>query len=72
MKRNDIKALATKTTAELQTQLVALEAEITKAQLAKIAGKLANVRQVAMLRDDLARIKTVLRQQQLGSKIWRY
>ncbi len=69
MKRNDIKALATKTTAELQTQLVALEAEITKAQLAKIAGKLANVRQVAMLRDDLARIKTVLRQQQLGSKI---
>jgi len=69
MKRNDIKALATKTVAELETQLVQLEAEITKAQLAKVAGKLTNIRQVATLRDDLARVKTVLTQHQLGSKI---
>lgn len=65
MKRNDIKALAQKTPAELQTQLNQLLAEVAKARQAKRTGKLANVRHLSTVRDDVARIKTILTQQQL-------
>ncbi len=65
MKQNDIRALAEKSIEELQQQLGGLEAEVTKARLEKMAGKLSNFRLIAMLRDDVARIKTVLRERQL-------
>ena len=65
MKRNDIKNLSTKSTEELQTQLVQLVADVTKARLAKKTGRLANLRSIAHLQDDIARVKTVLRQKQL-------
>lgn len=68
MKRNEIKELATKSEAELQQQLQALETEVAKARLAKMAGKLSNLRQISVLRDDVARVKTVLHQRQLEAK----
>lgn len=60
MKRNEITQLATKTEAELQTQLQVIHLELSKAKLAKSAGKLANLRSVGVLKDDVARIKTAL------------
>jgi ribosomal protein L29 len=60
MKRNDIKQLASKKDAELHKQLAAIHLELGKAKLAQSAGKLANVRLISNLRDDVARIKTVL------------
>jgi ribosomal protein L29 len=65
MKRNEIRALAEKTVEELEKQLADLQSEVTKARLAKMAGKLSNFRLIAMLRDDVAAIKTVLTQRQL-------
>lgn len=65
MKRNDIKALADKTEVQLLEQLQSLMVELSKAKLAKKAGKLANLRSINTLKDDVARIKTVLRQKTL-------
>jgi large subunit ribosomal protein L29 len=65
MKRNDIRALADKTVEELDKQLGELQAEVTKARLSKMAGKLSNFRLIAMLRDDVARIKTVLKERRM-------
>lgn len=68
MKRNDIRALQTKTSAELLTQLTALERELATARLKKAVGKLANVTSIATMRDDIARVKTSIRKQVLDAK----
>jgi ribosomal protein L29 len=68
MKRNEIKALAQKSPAELLVQLEQLQAEVAKARQAKRTGKLANVRQLAMTRYDVARIKTILTAQAAESQ----
>jgi len=59
MKTNDIKSLHDKTVKELELQLKELLVELAHARLKKAAGKLANTH-VALLSDDVARIKTVL------------
>lgn len=59
MKKNDIKALHNKTIKELEAQLKSLLVELAHARLKKAAGKLANTH-VALLSDDVARIKTIL------------
>lgn len=66
MKRNDITALHEKTTAELQKQLSELQKELATSKLQKVVGKLPNVAKVQVLRNDVARVKTVLRAQQLA------
>lgn len=65
MKRNDIKALHDKTPAELQQQLAELQTRLGQAKLELKVGKLEDVRLPSKLRDDIARVKTVLRQQEL-------
>ena len=60
MKRNDIKALATKKPAELEKQLLTLQADLTKAYLEKNARQLKNTALIKNLKADIARIKTVL------------
>jgi ribosomal protein L29 len=67
MKRNDIKALQTKTRAELQTQLTAFERELATARLKKAVGKLENVSSIGILRDDIARVKTSIRRIELAA-----
>ncbi len=68
MKRNDITALHTMTAAELQTKLSTLQQELATARLGHRVGK-ASVTTIARVRDDIARIKTVLREQQLAKKV---
>lgn len=68
MKRNDIKALADKSVAELNKQLQELQLQVAKARLEKSVGKLENLRLVSSLSDDVARIKTVLREKQLAEE----
>lgn len=65
MKRNDIKALHEKTSAELIKRLHELETKVAKARLELSAGKLEDTRLISKLRDDIARIKTILREQEL-------
>lgn len=61
MKRNDITALHDKTTAELTAQLSELRKALAQARLERVVGKaaLSKVRHIA---DDVARVKTVLRE----------
>lgn len=62
MKRNAITDLHTKTVAELQSQAIELRAALAKARFEKRAGSgRANLRS---LRDDLARVLSVLTQKQ--------
>lgn len=65
MKRNDITDLHDKTVAELHQQLAELRLQLGKMQVEKKANKLANPRLVSTVRDDIARIKTVMTEKSL-------
>lgn len=66
MKRNEIKALASQSTAELNKQLGELLKKLAQARLELKAGKLANTKSTSLMSDDVARIKTHLRQRELA------
>lgn len=66
MKKNDIKALHQKDQKELSTMLKEMSLMLAQARLQKKAGKLANVSKIAMLADDIARVKTVLKMKELA------
>ena len=68
MKKQDRQTLAEKTKAELQKIQSELQLQLTKAQLERKAGKLSNVSLVKTTADDLARVKTALRWQELTAK----
>lgn len=65
MRSNDIKALHDKSTKELSVQLEELLMLLAKSRLEKKAGKLKNTH-IAMLADDVARVKTVIRNKELA------
>jgi ribosomal protein L29 len=65
MKRSDVKKLHGLSIAELQKKLVELTLHLAKAKLEKKVGKIANPRSVSMMSDDVARIKTVLKQKEM-------
>lgn len=66
------KAMSTltgKTMAELQQELVTLNQKLAQARMAKKVNKLKNVSEVNSLTDLIARVKTMLRQQELSTAI---
>jgi ribosomal protein L29 len=65
MKRNDIKALHGLSIAELQKKLIESVAVLARIKLEKKVGKLSNVKTVSSTSDDIARIKTVLREKEM-------
>ena len=65
MKRKDITALHSLSIAELQKKLVELMTLAAKTRLEKKVGKVANKKAVTILNDDIARVKTVLREQEI-------
>ena len=65
MKRNDIKELRAKSAKELNEMLADLQMKLAVARMEKRAGKLENTASVASLADDIARVKTILRETQL-------
>ena len=67
MKTNDIKALHNKTVIELEAQLNTVLVELAQSRLKKAAGKLKNTH-IALLSDDVARIKTVLSMKKKAEK----
>ena len=64
MKQNDIRALQEKTTVELQAQALELSKELARARLELKAGRRQNTH-IAMIADDVARVKTVIRKKEL-------
>ncbi len=62
MKHKDIAILHQKTTTELEVELEKLLKELTKARLEKATGKLSNVALVHTLADDVARVRTIIKE----------
>jgi ribosomal protein L29 len=67
MKRQQVTALHTKPVAELRQMLVGLQADLAKKRHEKRVGKLANVRALSRLTDDIARLQTIIRAQELAA-----
>lgn len=65
MKRNDITALHEKTVAELHKQLNEIQKNLATARLQKSVGKLQKPSEIQVLRNDIARVKTVLRNKEI-------
>lgn len=69
MKRNDIKNLHSMTVADLQKKLAEVAVQVAKVRLEKKVGRVANVKQLSTLSDDIARIKTVIRQKEMEANV---
>jgi len=65
MKRNDIKQLSAKSVSELQQEVVKLQELLVELRMSKAINKEKNVRLYKLKRQDLARIKTILREKKL-------
>lgn len=66
MKRQDSNKLESMSLAELTQELQKKQVELALKRQEKKVGRLANPRQVSHLSDEIARLKTVLRRQQLA------
>lgn len=64
MKSNDIRALHEKSLPELKAQVEELSKQLAIARLEKKAGRRENTH-ISLIADDLARVKTVMRQKEL-------
>ncbi len=62
MKANDIRKM---TNEELQKELVALKEELFKLRFQHATNQLENPQQIASVKRDIARIKTIIREQEL-------
>lgn len=65
MKRKDIKELHQLTKSELEKKLADYLAQLNKLQMDLSVHKLADTRSVSKLKDDIARVKTVIKIKEL-------
>ena len=65
MNKKDIIELRAKTEKELTQVLADFQMTLAKARMEKKAGKVQNTSSVGTIADDIARIKTILRERQL-------
>lgn len=68
MKKKNLKELRTKTIKELRESIIKAEEELVKLQVDKEAGKLKNVHQLTKKRNELAILKTILKEKELESE----
>jgi len=66
MKRKDLQELRTKTKKELLELIRKAEEELARLRIEKEAGKLKDVHLVTKKSDDLARLKTILKEMELN------
>ena len=62
MKANDIRS---KSAEELQKELVALKEELFKLRFQHATNQLENPQQIASVKRDIARVKTIMREKEL-------
>lgn len=68
MKRKDITALHTKTLEELEKELLEVQKKYRKAELEVVAAREKNTRKPQQLRDDAARILTIIQKKRSEAK----
>ena len=64
--RMKAKELAELTTAEIEQKLRSLKEELFNLRFQKSTGQLVNPARIRQVRKDIARVKTVLRERELG------
>lgn len=65
MKSSDIRELSTK---ELEVKLAEIKQELLNLRFSHATGSLKNPKQITLLKKDIARILTVLKQRELEAK----
>ena len=65
MKVNDIRKMSV---AELETKLVELKKDLFNLRLQHATNQLENPGRIAEVKKDIARVKTIIREQQLASR----
>lgn len=68
MKRNDIKSLHTKSRTELEKELDEKNRDLVKMTLEQKVKRVKNTRMLTGLKDDIARIATVLKEFSIKEK----
>ena len=63
--KNTTKKLVEKTSQELNAQLKELKSELFNLRFQNATGQLANPKQIAACKKEIARIKTIIREQEL-------
>ena len=63
--KNTTKKLVDKSTQELDAQLKELKSELFNLRFQNATGQLANPKQIAACKKEIARIKTIIREQEL-------
>lgn len=69
MKKKELKELHTKSITELKQLIKKARLELIKLRMEQKAGKLKNVHLVKQKRHDLARLKTILKELELGVEL---
>ncbi len=69
MKKKELKELRTKTVEELRKLIKKTQEELVGLKIEKKAGKLKDVHQPKKKSDDLARLKTILKEKELNENI---
>ena len=69
MKKKELEELRTKTIEELKKLIRKTQEELVRLKIEKKAGKLKDVHQPRKKSDDLARLKTILKEKELNESI---
>jgi len=69
VKKKELNELHTKSTDELKQLIKKTQLELIRSQMEQKAGKLKNVHLVKQKRHDLARLKTILKELELGVEL---
>ncbi|HBR02670.1 MAG TPA: 50S ribosomal protein L29 [Ruminiclostridium sp.] len=68
MKASELKTLKEKTRDELEQELVELKAELFKLRFQHATSQLENPMKLKDVKKDIARVKTIIREMELGIK----
>lgn len=68
MKASELKELKEKTRAELDQELIELKAELFKLRFQHATSQLENPIKLRDVKKDIARVKTIIREMELGIK----
>ena len=68
MKKNELKEMMARSTAELSTELENKKSELLNLRFQLAVGQLENTAAISECKKDIARVKTIIRQRELAGK----
>ena len=68
MKKNELKEMMARSTAELSTELENKKSELFNLRFQLATGQLQNTASIRECKKDIARVKTIIRQREMADK----